>query len=232
MKKAMWIIAMFALAGTVIVLQFMPDTVPMHYNAAGEIDRWGSKFENLLFPGIILAMCLFWQLFGTHYEKKAEKAPVGKARDEARTNAKVLVITGAATTAMFAVMQAVILYSAWVKAGGDAPAAAVDIMKITAILAGAMLAVLGSFLPKTGRNRVVGVRVGWSLYNDVTWAKSNRFGAAAMMIAGSLTIVTAAFLEGLAAMIMMLAYLLAAVAAALIYARSVYKKELEKECRP
>lgn len=227
MRKAMWIIAMLALAGTVVALQFMPDTVPMHYNAAGEIDRWGSKFENLLFPGFILAMSLFWQLFGTYYEKKAEKTPAGKAQDEARTNAKVLTVTGVAMAAMFAVMQVVILYSAWAKADGNAPAASVDIMKITAILAGAMLVVLGSLMPKTGRNRVIGVRVSWSLHNDVTWAKSNRFGAGAMIIAGLLTIVTAAFLEGLAAMIVMMAYLLTAVAVTLVYARSVYKKELE-----
>ena len=227
MKKAMWIIAMLALAGTVVALQFMPDTVPMHYNVAGEIDRWGSKLENLIFPGIILAMCLFWQLFGTYFEKKAEKTPAGKAQDEARTNAKILVITGAATTAMFAVMQAVILYSAWAKAGDNALSTDVDIMKITAILAGAMLVVLGSLMPKTGRNRVVGVRVSWSLYNDVTWAKSNRFGAGAMIIAGLLTIAMAAFLKGLAALIALLACLLAAVAATLIYAHSVYKKELE-----
>lgn len=229
MKKAMWIIAMLALAGTVIALQFMPDTVPMHYNAAGEIDRWGSKLENLIFPGFILAMCLFWQLFGAYFEKKAEKTAAGKAQDEARTNAKILVITGAATTAMFAVMQTVILYSAYVKADVNAPGTSVDIARITAVLAGVLLVVISAFLPKTGRNRVVGVRVRWSMYNDVTWQKSNRFGAGALIAAGLLTIAMAAFLKGLAAMIVMPACLLAAVTATLIYAHGVYKKELEKE---
>jgi uncharacterized membrane protein len=50
MKKAMWIISLIALAGTAIVLHFMPDQVPMHYDAVGNIDRWGSKYENLIFP--------------------------------------------------------------------------------------------------------------------------------------------------------------------------------------
>ncbi len=56
MKRAMWVISFIALAGTAIVLQFMPDQVPMHYDAVGNIDRWGSKYENLIFPVIILAM--------------------------------------------------------------------------------------------------------------------------------------------------------------------------------
>ena len=29
-------------------IQFLPDQIPAHYNAAGEIDRWGSKYEQLI----------------------------------------------------------------------------------------------------------------------------------------------------------------------------------------
>ena len=73
MKKVMWILSLIALAGTVMALRFMPDQVPMHYDAAGNIDRWGSKYENLIFPVIILAVSLFWTLFIRYYEKKALK---------------------------------------------------------------------------------------------------------------------------------------------------------------
>ena len=42
------------LAVTLIWLQFLPEQVPLHYDFAGNIDRWGSKWENLLIPGIVL----------------------------------------------------------------------------------------------------------------------------------------------------------------------------------
>ena len=58
MKKLMWAISVFALVLTAVVLQFMPDSVPMHYDLTGNIDRWGSKYENLLFPVIILFLSL------------------------------------------------------------------------------------------------------------------------------------------------------------------------------
>ena len=45
----MWIISFIALAGTAIVLPYMPDSVPMHYDMSGNIDRWGSKYENMIF---------------------------------------------------------------------------------------------------------------------------------------------------------------------------------------
>ena len=32
----------------VVGVQFLPDQIPVHYNATGEIDRWGSKYEELV----------------------------------------------------------------------------------------------------------------------------------------------------------------------------------------
>ena len=37
MKKAMWILSFIPLIGTAIVLQFMPDQVPMHYDFEGKM---------------------------------------------------------------------------------------------------------------------------------------------------------------------------------------------------
>ena len=112
MKKIMWIISFVSLAGTALALQFMPDLVPMHYDAVGNIDRWGSKYENLIFPMIILAMSLFWTLFMRYFEKKALKAADDKESAGAGSNAKVLGIVGLCMAGMFTVMQGFILYGA------------------------------------------------------------------------------------------------------------------------
>ncbi|MDQ0270588.1 DUF1648 domain-containing protein [Cytobacillus purgationiresistens] len=37
----------------------LPEQVPGHYNAAGEVDRWGSKFELFILPIIGIFMWLF-----------------------------------------------------------------------------------------------------------------------------------------------------------------------------
>jgi|SRR5690625_3075775 len=34
----------------IVVWNKLPDQVPAHYNAAGEVDRWGSKWELLILP--------------------------------------------------------------------------------------------------------------------------------------------------------------------------------------
>lgn len=53
MKKIMWIVAMIPVVVTSVVLQFMPDIIPMHHDLEGNTDRWGSKTESFIFPVII-----------------------------------------------------------------------------------------------------------------------------------------------------------------------------------
>lgn len=93
-KRAMWIFAAIPMIVTSIVLQFMPDTIPMHHDLAGNTDRWGSKMESFIFPIIILLITLFWNILICIYEKKAVKSQNEKEQMEARTSAKLLSIVG------------------------------------------------------------------------------------------------------------------------------------------
>lgn len=230
MKKGMWIISFVSLAGTAIVLQFMPGSVPMHYDMAGNIDRWGSKYENLIFPIIILVMSLFWAMFIRFFEKKAGKASDEKESAGARSNARVLSIVGMSMAAMFTVMQGFILYGSYTEAVSGAERGSIDIGRVSCILMGVIFIVLGNFMTKTRINGVAGVRISWSMYNDHTWQRSNRFGAIAIMIAGVLTIITAVLMQSsFRAMMVMLGYIIIASLITVIYAHKVYVQELKSE---
>lgn len=47
----------------IIIWVKLPDNVPAHYNALGEVDRWGSKWELLIMPGIGAFILIFMQIF-------------------------------------------------------------------------------------------------------------------------------------------------------------------------
>lgn len=53
--------------GSIILLVFvwssLPEQVPGHYNAAGEVDRWGSKIELFILPGVGLFTAILMQIF-------------------------------------------------------------------------------------------------------------------------------------------------------------------------
>lgn len=230
MKKLMWLISIAPLVITAVVLQFMPESVPMHYDMAGNVDRWGARSENLIFPIIILVLALFMSLLSSLYERKANKAADDKERAGAISNAKVLGIVGTAMSAMFCVMQCFILYGAYTGAKTEATTAAVDIGKVSCILMGVMLIVIGNFMTKTRLNGTVGVRISWSMYNDNTWRKSNRFGAIAMILGGLLTIVTAVFMKSsIGATMATLGYICLASIITVAYAHKVYVEERELE---
>ena len=228
MKKIMWIAAMIPVVVTSVVLQFMPDVIPMHHDLEGNTDRWGSKTESFIFPVIILFITLFWHLLIYIFEKKSIKAKTEKEHMEAKSSAKVLSIVGLSQAIMFGIMHYFILYSSWIQANTGSLQATIDIAKVSCILCGIMFIVLGNFMTKAKRNSVVGLRTVWSMYNDNTWRKSNRFAAISIIITGLLTIITTAFTDGMTSTIFLLAYLLLATVVAVIYSKKIYDKEIDK----
>ena len=74
MKKLTWGIALLPLMATAAAVNFLPEKVPVHYNAAGEIDNWGSRNFAFIFPLIILIItAIFELLYGwipTHTKMK------------------------------------------------------------------------------------------------------------------------------------------------------------------
>lgn len=229
MKKVMWILSLIPLIITSVILQFMPEKIPMHHDVAGNVDRWGNRVESLIFPILILVITLFWFLMIRFYEKKLLSVKSEKEQMQAKSAAKFLGIVGIAETVMFGIMHFFILYSSWKQAVTGAENAPVDISKISCILMGILFVVLGNFMPKAKKNSSAGVRTTWSMYNDNTWRKSNRFGAIAIIAAGILTVVTAALVSGITATILMLVYIMIAAIVAVVYSKKVY--DLEKSLK-
>ena len=75
------------MAVCVIALFFLPDKIPAHYNAAGEVDRWGSKYEMLIFPGLIVitrGVMALMTYVATHGEGASENTRLRNCRHPVR----------------------------------------------------------------------------------------------------------------------------------------------------
>lgn len=66
-EKVWDIIGYSAYIGSIILLvsiwQKLPEQVPAHYNALGEVNRWGSKWELIILPLVGVFMILLMQTF-------------------------------------------------------------------------------------------------------------------------------------------------------------------------
>lgn len=151
--------------------------------------------------------------------RKIKNANTEKEQMEAKSSAKVLCVVGISQAIMFGIMHYFILYSSWIQANAGGEHAVIDIAKVSCILCGIIFIVLGNFMTKAKRNAVVGVRTVWSMHNDNTWRKSNRFGAICIIITGLLTIITTVFTSGMTGTIFMLIYLLLATIVTVVYSK-------------
>lgn len=223
MDTVLWVLTAATFLITAVAVQFMADKVPMHYNASGEIDRYGSRYENYIFPLMILIFNIFWVVFISFFRKKALKAEQEKERKEAQSSITVLGYAAVGTTIMFLIMQCVFLMMA-VSASEGQQRAEFDINIICNSMLAFLMVFLGNILPKTKRNSVVGVRTVWSMDNDTTWELSNRFGGKAMIVSGLLILIESFIIKGFASTMVELAIIIAMGVAMMVYSSNVYKK--------
>ena len=97
--------------------------------------------------------------------------------------------------ALFNVLTGYFLWAAFCRVE-DLSAARADLSQVVFGCMGVILILLGNAMPKVRRNTVMGLRTVWSLKNDETWKRSQRFGGASLMAVGAVMLLAAAFTKG------------------------------------
>lgn len=184
---------------TVAVLWFLPDTIPAHYGISGEVDRWGSKYESFILPGISLVFGVA-MLLGAWISGRS-------SRKEVEQGSRIFVIAGNVSLAVFNVMTLFFLYTSWAQMEHLEGVPEIGLRILFAVIA-IMLLVLGAVMPQVKRNAWFGVRTKWTMQSVSVWEKSQRFGGrlfmgAALLCLASLALpfpwVTAVFVLSVAA---------------------------------
>lgn len=224
-KKLLWVLTFLPFLITGIALCFMDDRVALHYNMAGEADRYGSKYENFIFPVIIFFFTLFWLLLIRYFEKKAQSETEEKKREEAKSNAKIIYFTANGMALLFGIMQCFILFANIVQSAKHTRNLPIDMNIVVNVSLGIFMMVLGNYMPKTKRNSVIGVRTIWTLKNDEVWRKSNHLGGLLFLISGLLIILEAVLIQGIVSTFIAVGILLFVGVVVAIYSYYVYKQQ-------
>ena len=96
---------------------------------------------------------------------------------------------------MFNILNIYMLYVDF-KGIEDLSSVPIDLNKILFSLLGILMIVIGNVMPKLRMNSVAGLRTVWSLKNETTWKKSQRFGGISFIFAGIAVVVISIFTEG------------------------------------
>jgi uncharacterized membrane protein len=150
--------------------------VPAHWNALGEIDRYGPRGWIFTQPIILAIVTLVWAVLPG---VSPEKFKVGSF-------SATWWYCGIVMALLLAYIQAVLL---WGTATGTIPMS-------RALLGGIGVAIvlLGNVIGKVKRNFWLGVRTPWTLASDRVWYATHRL-AGKTMVAGGLVALVAALLD-------------------------------------
>ncbi len=198
-KIASWVLLFLCIAPFLIAaigVQFLPDQIPVHYNIAGEIDRWGSKYEEfILAAAFSLSGWLLWLMarFSGCF------ADTDEERVKRRANAKILIWTGIAIQLLFCTLQLIFLVGAFREVQAGAAVSVLPIYKIIGIGTGLLMIVLGNIIPKAKNvDSVLGIRTPWSRSSPEAWAKSQLLGGITFAAAGAICVILSIALHGFA----------------------------------
>ena len=164
------------LAG-IILWDQLPQQIPTHWNAAGEIDGWSSKPFAVFFLPLLMLAIQWLCVFATFSDPKKQNH-AGKVLHLIFWLLPVLCIVLSAITYCVAMGKEV------------------RVEVFMPVLVGLIFVVIGNYLPKCQQNYTIGIKIPWTLSNEENWNRTHRtagwiwvFGGLAIMLAGFFNIV-------------------------------------------
>lgn len=176
-KKALLItFAVLPLIVSLTALFFLPDKIPAHYGPEFTVDRYGSKYEILIFPVMILFLSLIFLLPGIFMKNEQ--------------NQKIILDFGSALILALNALDYYLLYIQYNNVK-NISSGAFGIERVLMLIFGVLFIFIGNLMPMSRKNSFVGLRTKWSVSNDIVWKKSQLFGGVSMIILGIVLLVLA-----------------------------------------
>ncbi|NTW98009.1 MAG: DUF1648 domain-containing protein [Oscillochloris sp.] len=175
-SRALYIIVAVMFVSGLAALPFMPDPAPIHWNAAGEVDGYGSPLlAVLLAPLIALAVVILMPLMprlDPRHENYASFAGSYKLI------MSLLVL-------FFALIHVIVI--------GAALGWPISIPRAMMLGMGVLFGLIGNELGRVQPNYFVGIRTPWTLADPDVWRRTHRVGGRMLAGAGLLLLLMGLF---------------------------------------
>lgn len=197
------LICLLPLILSLVMYDKLPDTMPIHWDINGNPDGYGSKaFAAIGLPFMMAGLNLV-----THFVLNTDPK---KANPSA-----VLKLIGKLTIPILTVILVPIAIFAGL--GYDIP-----IEKIVPAIVGLLFIATGNYLPKSKQNYTIGIKLPWTLNNEINWNKTHRLAGYLWVIGGIVMFVNSFLQLYWTAVFIVLMCVMTIIPA--IYSYSLYKK--------
>jgi uncharacterized membrane protein len=195
-----------AMLAGVLLWSRLPDPMPSHWNAAGEIDGYISKFWGVFLMPLVTLVLMLLFLAIPHIDPL--RANIAKFRGIFNW-----FIVGFVVYMLY-------VYALTLFAALGVP---FNMTSMLIPVVGLLFIGVGYMMGKAKRNFFIGIRTPWTLSSEMVWDETHKLGSKLFMLAGAVTIV-AAFL-GENGIWLILAAILIAAFAPIIYSFLLWRRE-------
>jgi len=158
----------------VILWNQLPEQLPSHWNAAGQIDGWSSKPFAVFGIPLILLSVQWLCVLGSLADPKNRNHP-----------SKVLHLV----FWIIPLLSVVLLAITYAVALGKT----VRIEIVMPVLMGLLLTIIGNYLPKCKQNYTIGIKIPWTLNSEENWNRTHRFAGRLWVVCGLVILLTGFF---------------------------------------
>ncbi len=171
----LWTVIALQIIVSLVSYPFLPDSVPMHWNAAGQVDSYAPKWVNaILFPLISIGIVVLVRGL------MAISPRLDRQGQRANTNIASIIIAGVVLLLLIVQLAATAI----------ALHMPVDMTFVVTLAVSLLFIVMGNFLGKIRRNLSgIGIRTPWTLANDTVWERTHRLGGWLFVAVGLLGVV-------------------------------------------
>lgn len=166
------IIILLPMVAGLVLWNQLPEQIPFHWNAAGEVDGWASKGVAVFVPSAAMLALQWLCVLVTSTDPKKQNHPEKVVH-------LVFWLIPLITVFISALMYATAL-------GGD-----VRVEMLMPILLGVVFIAIGNYMPKCKQNYTIGIKIPWTLASEENWNKTHRLagwvwvgGGIAVMLTG------------------------------------------------
>lgn len=195
------IIILLPMVAGLVLWNRLPEQVPFHWNAAGEVDGWASRPVAVFVPSAMMLALQWLCMLVTSADPKKQNHPE-------KVMHLILWLIPIITVFISALM--------YVSALG----VSVRVETLMPILLGLVFVAIGNYMPKCKQNYTIGIKIPWTLASEENWNRTHRF-AGWVWVGGGVVMLLSGFL-GIFWLTLVPAIIMAAVP--LIYSYILHKK--------
>ena len=167
------VVILAVLAGTMVAYPYLPNIVPIHWDAHGNVNGWGPKWSLFLYgPGLMLFIVLMFAAIPWLSPKKFE------VESFRATYLYIMII-----------VVALLAYCHWLILMSSLASRSHVVLDVSRAVEGGvclLIALLGNVMGKVRRNFFVGIRTPWTIANEQVWNATHRFAAKTFFAGGLL----------------------------------------------